>query len=94
MARDQPHLPDRGVRTEAADADRAPVIHVDNDADPAFEDEVHGIGRLALCGDDDILVDIEPFADRGQLIGMVGASQGATNRARSVPQLLCPYGRQ
>ena len=36
---------------------------------------MHGARGFALRGDDRILIDIEPLADLGQLVGMVGVTQ-------------------
>jgi len=52
------------------------VISIDDDADAAFENEMHRGGRLALPRDDVAGFDFEPSAIGGQAVGMFGAAQG------------------
>ena len=87
------HLADRGVGPEAADPDQAPVVHLDDDADAAFEDEMHGAGSFALRGDDLVLVDFEPLAELRQLLGELGIAERlgepVAQRAASPPPAEC-----
>src|SRR6516225_12339223 len=63
------HLADRGVSAQAAHAGGSAFSHVDDDADAALEDEMHGRGGIALAGDNLAGFDFQTLAIVGQAIG-------------------------
>src|ERR1700686_877413 len=67
--RDQAHLADRGVAAEAAHPRDAALAGGNHDADPAVENEMHGIGGIAGVDDDFAGADFEALAAPHQFGG-------------------------
>ena len=72
---DQPHLANRRVPAQASYAHRPAFTDVDNDADTAFENEMHRSCGFALPGNDITSLNFEPPANFGQPVGIVGVAE-------------------
>ena len=74
-AGDQPHLADRGVWSEAAYTNRASILQLHDDTHPAFKNEMHAVGRVALGGDNVAPSELESLAAFGQLLPIVHVAE-------------------
>src|SRR6202140_5035430 len=82
--RDQAHLADRGVAAEAAHPRDAALAGGNHDADPAVENEMHGIGGIAGVDDDLAGADFEALAAPHQFGGIL---LGPENLGEPVAQI-------
>jgi hypothetical protein len=72
--------------SQTAHADHAPVVHVYDDTNRALENEMHGVGVVALHGVISSLLTLEPLAEENQLLG----KRGVTGRVgQPVAQCAC-----
>jgi mannose-6-phosphate isomerase-like protein (cupin superfamily) len=74
LPRDEAHLTDRRVRPQAAHADRgAACVH--HDPDPTVQDEMHGVGRIALAYDNFVWLKFNPLAMLDQLVSILRTAE-------------------
>src|SRR6266508_6393202 len=67
---DQSHFADGGLRAQAAHPQLSPVMRPHDDAHSSAQQEMHGLGRLALAGNDFAGSDFKSTAISSQDVGM------------------------
>src|SRR5262249_9117662 len=74
LPRDEAHLTDRRVRPQAAYADRG-AASVHHDPDSTVQDEMHGVGRIALAYDNFVRLNLNPFAMLDQPVSILRTAE-------------------